>query len=145
MIKLATAALAVLNLLALVFLLLIVSSCSWLKSESKATASNVVDCTSATVRSLNKQFGPVVDELLVQATSGDGQVDWSRVKYATRAFAVSTGLCVLAHSVQRAILPIQKALDTPQASPLEFDRESLRAGFAELAGGRTYRTELGTL
>lgn len=145
MIKLATATLVLLNALALIFLLLIVSSCSWLKSESKATASDVVDCTSANVRSLNKQFGPVLDELLVQATGNDGEVDWTRIKHATRAFAVSTGLCVLAHSVQRALVPIQHALDVPKASPLELDAESLRAGFRELAAGRTYRTELGTL
>ena len=120
-------------------------ACGWLKSETKQTAANVVDCTSANVRSLNKQFGPVVEELLWQSTSSDGKVDLDRIKHATRGFAVSTGLCVLAHVVQRALLPIQKALDQPQAAPLELDRAALRAGFRELADGRTYRTELGEL
>lgn len=120
-------------------------ACGWLKSESRTTAANVVDCTSANVRSLNKQFGPVVEELLWQSTSSDGKVDLDRIKHATRGFAVSTGLCVLAHVVQRALVPIQKALDQPQAAPLELDRDALRAGFRELAGTRTYRTELGEL
>jgi hypothetical protein len=121
------------------------AACGWLRSESRETAKNVVDCTSAEVVGLRKQFAPVVEDLIVQATHDDGSVDWSRIKHATRGFAVSSGLCVLAHVVQRSLVPVQKALDAPQSSALEADPGALRAGFRELAGGRTFKTELGDL
>lgn len=149
MTKLVNVAMTVLNVLMIVVLVLMLSSCSWLKSETKETASNVVDCTTANVKALNRQFGPVVEEVLIQATSDDGKVDWDRVKHASRGFAVSTGLCVLANVVSRALLPIQKALDAPQSSPLELDQGALRTGWdamaAELYGGRKFKTEAGLL
>lgn len=120
-------------------------ACGWLKSETRQTASDVVDCTSANARSLQRQFGPVVDELITSATNNDGSVDWSRIKQATVGFGVSTGLCVLAHSVQRALVPIQKLVNAPKSSALEPNPAALRAGFAELAGGRRFKTELGEL
>lgn len=145
MTRIATVALCLANAVLVAILVLLLASCGWLKSESRQTAKNLVDCTSAGVRTLNREFGPVVDQLLVDATNNDGSVDWSRVKHATRGFGVSTGLCVLAHAVQRALVPVQKMLDAPQASPLEADPMALRMGFESIAEGRTYRTELGDL
>jgi hypothetical protein len=129
----------------LVITTMLLVSCSWLRSESRETAKNVVDCTSASVRSLNRQFGPVVEDMLVQATNDDGSVDWERVKHATAGFAVDTGMCVLADVVARALVPVQKLVNAPKSSPLEVDPAKLRAGFAELAGGRQFKTEAGLL
>jgi hypothetical protein len=137
------------RLVVLALLLTACSSCSWLQSESKEVAGDVVDCTTAQAKELGTQFGPVVDELLTNATGNDGSVDWTRIRTATKSFALDTGACVLASAVARALAPKTSDPNAPQAAGLEVDVVALRQGFEQLRneayGGKSFKTELGVL
>lgn len=126
------------------------SSCSWLQSEAKEVRGDIVDCTTAGAIALAHQFGPLAEEVITQATSDDGKVDWTRVKETAKSLAKDTGACVIASVVARALTPRPAtALGVPQSQSLELDRAALRAGWDELAaelyGGMKYKTQHGLL
>lgn len=118
---------------------------AWSKRESNAVAGDVVDCTKKEATAAIATFGPTLADVLVTATAGDGSIDKDRVKAATRGFATDTARCVLADTIARALNPKPTDPNAPHSSPLEADPAALHALFAELAGGKSYRTEHGTL
>lgn len=120
-------------------------ACGALKSETKGVAGDVVDCTTTSALSSIKQFGPTVDSVLVVATNADKTVDVDRIKDAARGFATDAARCVLADAIARALNPKADDPNAPKSSPLEADPVALRQAFAELAGGKSYHTEHGTL
>jgi hypothetical protein len=123
----------------LVLVLTACSSCAWLKSESKAVADNVVDCTTAAAKDALTQYGPLMAD----------EVDWSRIKSTTKGLALSTGACVLASTVARYLAPHTGSADAPQSEGLVVDATSLKLGWEqarnELYGGRQFKTEAGLL
>lgn len=121
------------------------TGCSWLKSEGKATAHDVVDCTTSEAKSLSKQFGPTIDDVLVTATNGDGSIDKARVKSAIKGFATDTARCVFADAVARALAPKAADPNAPKSSPLDADPAALHELLAELGGGKSYKTDWGAL
>jgi hypothetical protein len=137
------------RLIPLVLVLTACSSCSWLKSEAKATAGNVVDCTTASAKDAVTQYGPLMADVLVQATSDTGAVDWSRIKSTAKSLALETGACVLASTVARYLAPHTGSADAPQSEGLVVDATSLKLGWEqarnELYGGRQFKTEAGLL
>jgi hypothetical protein len=105
------------------------AACGWLKSETKAVASDVVDCTKANAVSAAMEFAPLVDSMLASALSDTGKMDWASVKAATKSFALDTGGCVLAAAIERLKQP--RGQDS-QASPLAVDLADLEAGWSLL-------------
>ena len=109
---------------------------------------NIVDCTTPGARDLISEFGPVLEQLIASSTGADGQVDWQRIKDATKSFAVEAGGCVLASAVQA----LQgSALKTPPGAlrGVPVDPEVLRRGFEEIRAsqlaGKRFKTESGEL
>jgi hypothetical protein len=109
-------------------------ACSWLKSETKATAATVVDCASAQAKDLTEQLAPTFEQVLDRATGGDGKIDWPSVDDATSRLK-ATAWCALENTVARLLsrVPMPGA---PQSSPLEQNPDELRAGLAELRAKR---------
>lgn len=105
------------------------SSCGWMKRETKAVASDIVDCTKANAVAAALEYGPLVDSVLASALSDTGKVDWKSVKAATKNFALDTGGCVLAAAIERLKQP--RGQDS-QASPLAVDVADLEAGWTLL-------------
>lgn len=121
------------------------SSCATMKEQGRAVAGDVIDCMTEQAKQLDQQFGPVVDALLQHATQSDGNLDWSMVKDRTKQLALDSGRCVLARAVARFVKPYEPAPGTPQAAGLDVDTVAVRAGWRELAGGKTYRTPDGDI
>jgi len=124
---------------------LVCSACGAFKSEAKHAAADVVDCTTKEASGRIAEYGPMIDDVLVTATAGDGTVDKDRVKSAIRGFATDTARCVLADAVARALSPKSTDPTAPHSSPLNADPLALRQVFSELGGGKTYQTPHGTL
>lgn len=123
-----------------------VGGCAWLKSEAKETGKAAIDCVAdQAAKQAIAEFGPTVDDVLVNATAADGSIDRARVKSATRAFATNAAKCVLADAILRALKPADADPGAPKSSPLEASAAELLLLYAELAGGKVYRTEHGTL
>jgi hypothetical protein len=133
----------------LVGLLWHTSGCAWFKSETRAVAGDVVDCTKAEAVKAITQFGPALDALLVYATGGNGQLNADAVKDASKGFAKEIGTCVLADSITRALKPAAADPSAPKSSPLEADPESLRQAFEavrrSVAPGASFKTAQGVI
>jgi hypothetical protein len=123
----------------------VVVGCAWFKSESKAVASDVVDCTKATAVGAIKEFGPAIDALLLYATGANGVVSADAVKDAGKGFAKEIGGCVLADSIARALKPSLPDPNAPKSSPLVADPDSLRRALATLQPGVKFHTASGDL
>jgi len=120
-------------------------ACAWFKSESKAVAGDVVDCTTSSAASQIREYGPLVDSMLVYATDGGGKINGDAVKAASKGFAMNVGGCVLADSIARALTPKPTDPNAPKASPLEADPDSLRDAIGALYPGKHFKTANGTL
>lgn len=124
-------------------------SCSWLKSEGDAAKAAVVDCTTSTAHDAIKQFGPILDALLVQAADPNGKVNWTPVKDLGKGLGAELGGCVLATVVAHELAPAKPDPDAPKASPLELNAASLRDGFDEIRRaqfhGASFKTDHGVL
>lgn len=143
--KIAQAGFASFGLLIFLAFFALIVGCAWFKSESKAVASDVVDCTVSTATSNIKQFGPVLDALLVYATDGGGKINGDAVKAATTGFAKEVGGCVLADTIARALKPAPTDPNAPKSSPLVADPSSLRATLAGLYPGVRFHTAAGDI
>lgn len=119
--------------------------CAWFKSEDKAIASDLVDCTKGSAPKAIAEFGPVVDALLVYATGGNGAVNSDAIKDAAKNFGKDVGGCVLADAVARALKPAATGSGAPKSSPLQSDPDSLRRALAATFPGAHYHTANGDL
>lgn len=128
--------------------------CSAAKQGARAVAGDVVDCTIGVAKQHSDEYGTLIEAVLRGATRGDGSVDWSTVKAATKGFGVQTGGCVLATVVGRLATaghrkPAPQGLLGDAAGPPEPDPTALVAGFAaaraELFGGARFKTAAGEL
>lgn len=124
-------------------------ACGWLKKETKAIASSIIDCTKGEASKAVHELGPVVDAVLTNAIDRDSKVDWNPIRDLTKSFTADIGGCVLSDAISRALAPKPDDPNAPKASPLEVDAAALRADFAafklERFPGRTFKTEHGEL
>lgn len=124
-------------------------ACTWLKSEGAVAKKAAIDCTTSTAHDAIKQFGPIVDALLVQATTPDGKVNWQPVKDLGKGLGAELGGCVLATVVAHELAPAPPDPNAPKAAELVLDAASLRAGFNEIRnaqfGGATFKTDAGPI
>lgn len=109
--------------------------------------SDVVDCTKNEISGLTKQFGPLVDSLIIAGLDqSTGKLNWDPIKTATKDFAQDTGMCVLASSVQRVL---RAGKPGASLSPLKVDEASIMSGFdavrSEKAPGKKFKTAEGAL
>jgi hypothetical protein len=126
----------------LVCMLVSCSSCAWLKSEAKQTASDVIDCTTDKALEVAKEYGPSVELALRSQLSDTGQIDRQGLKDLAKSFASDTGRCVLARAMSRLLLGTGS--DT-QAAPLPIDAEDLTSAWTEVRhrdyGGKSFALE----
>jgi hypothetical protein len=127
----------------------LLSSCKSFRGAAGDVADNIVDCLAPDVKAVTDQFEPLLEQVIVRSTAGDGKVDWSSVKSATSSLKTKLGGCVVAAVVTRALKPRSADPNAPQSSPVEASRDDLAAGFEEmrrtLFEGKTFRTADGTL
>lgn len=130
-------------------LCLAVPGCAWLKSEGDVAKAAVIDCTTATAHDAIKQFGPILDALLVQATDPNGKVNWTPVKDLGKGLGTELGGCVLATVVAHELAPDKPGPNAPKSSPLELNAASLREGFDDIRRaqfhGASFKTDHGVL
>lgn len=124
---------------------LLLTSCGATQTAIANTKRDVIDCTTKEAVSRIGEFGSMVDDVLVNATAGDGSLDKDRVKSAVKGFATDSARCVLADAIARALAPKADDPNAPKSSPLETDPAALRALLDELGDGKTYHTPNGTL
>ena len=79
------------------------------------------------------------------AGNGSGKLDYAPVKDFAKGFASDVTRCAVADAVARLINPPPADPNAPQISPLQVDRDAAIAGFRELFGGATFRTEAGEI
>lgn len=130
------------RLLTIPFLLLFGATfcgCSAIKDEASATARTVVDCTKATALEAIHEYGPTVEQVLVDAVNGDGKLDKDRAKAAVKTYASDTARCVLAATIARLMTPPSSDPAAPQAEPLQVDLAALQELRKEQLGDVRYK------
>lgn len=122
-------------------------ACSWLKSESKQVAHDVVDCTKPAAVDAAKQFGPIFEAEVVQLSTPDGKLQAGPVADLVKSFAIETGGCVAAKVFASLLKPAPADPNAPKASELELDATSVCAVFEELRrerfAGKSFKLENG--
>lgn len=127
----------------------VVVSCAWTKNEAKVVETAAIDCTKGEAAKAVQLFSPMLDQLLVLATGGDGHLDKSQAEAATKTLAGDIGGCVAATSFAKILAPAPAGSGAPQSSPLITDPGDARALFEQLRasrfGGARYVTTAGPL
>lgn len=119
-------AFAIVDAFLILLLVLLLTGCSWFKSEAKHAGSNIVDCTTSKAKSAIKEFAPTVEQLIVNTVDTMGRADWNMIEDTTKDFSADVGGCVLAATVAHLLEPIiPRNPDAPQAELLEINRGEL--------------------
>lgn len=113
--------------------------CNTLKEEARATAKTVVDCTTSTAVQAITEYGPAVEQSLVDALGSDGKLDKDRAKAVTKSLATEAARCVLASTIARLIKPPSSDPNAPQSSPLAVDLAGLEELRKDQLGGLRYK------
>lgn len=71
-----------------------------MNSVECTVVSSVIDCTKGELPAVVTQFGPVVEQLIGEATGADGTVDWAHVEKMLGSLGASYGTCVLGNIIQ---------------------------------------------
>lgn len=67
----------------------------------ECTAINTaIDCTKNELPAVTTQFGPVVEQLIGEATGADGSVDWGHVEKMLGSLSASYGTCILGNIIE---------------------------------------------
>lgn len=112
--------------LAPIMFLLGLSCCSTIKDEAAATGKAIVDCTKASAVQAIHEYGPTVEQVLVDAVNGNGKLDKDRATAAVKTYASDTARCVLAATIARLMKPPSSDPEAPQSSPLQVDLAGLQ-------------------
>lgn len=124
-------------------------ACSGAKGTAGRVAGDVVDCLTPTAKDAIGTFGPAIADVLRNATSNDGKVDWAPVKAVGKSFKTPAAQCVLAAVVAEALRPKPVDPEAPMSAPLQVDPAELLSGFdalrTELYGGTRYQFGGGVL
>jgi hypothetical protein len=112
------------------------SSCAG-RSTTRPVAA-LVDCTIGAAKQNADEVGPVLEQVIRDATSPDGAVNWPRVRSAAEALGWDVAQCALAAAVVRLLDPgpMMRAVPGPSAESVRDGWERLRG---EVLGGRRYR------
>jgi hypothetical protein len=97
----------------------------------KCTVVNtVIDCTKGELPAVVMQVGPVVAQLIDEATGADGSVDWAHVEKLLGSMSAAYGTCILGNIIQNYMA------SPPKLSPGEVKPSvaSLKAGFDHAKG-----------
>lgn len=118
------------------------------RAAAGRVAGDVVDCMTPAAKDAIGAFGPAMADVVRNATSSDGKVDWNPVKAVASPLKTPAQRCVLAAVIAEALRPSKPRADEPQSSPLQWDPASLAQGFEEVRaewGGSSFKLESGTL
>lgn len=124
----------------------LLSGCGAAKESLGRVAGGVIDCMAPAAKDAIGAFAPAFRDVVRNATSDDGRVDWAPVKAAASSLRSPAQRCVLAAVIAEVLRP--RAKTDVQASALEADPASVSAGFEELRaswGGPSFALEGGTL
>lgn len=113
--------------------------CAAVKDEAKAAAKDAIDCTTKTAVEAISEFGPTVDEVVVNAIDSAGRLDAERVKSATKGFVTDTAKCVLASTLSRLMRPPSSDPNAPQSSPIAVDLKGLHELRISVLGDQRYK------
>lgn len=125
---------AILDAFLIALLVLILSGCSWFRSEAKHAGYTTIDCTTSKAKDAIKQFAPTVEQLIVNTIDTAGRADWNMVESATKDFAADVGGCVLAATVSRLLAEAQQA--GVMSAPIEIDHTDLARRWEQLRASR---------
>lgn len=142
-------AFAILTLVVLTMGAPFVCGCGQLKDEARAAAKSVVDCTTTAATAALTEYGPTVEQVIVDAAQSDGKLDWERVKSATKSYASDAARCVLATTVARLMKSPAASPGAPQSATLWLEPIALARGWeamrAEQLAGAKFKLSEGTL
>lgn len=111
--------------------------CGQLKDEGRAVAKDFVDCTTQTAVQAIGEYGPAVEQSLVDAIGSDGKLDKERAKEVTKSLATEAARCVLASTILRLMTPPSSS--APQSEPLLVDLVGLHQLRTEQLGDLRYK------
>lgn len=96
-------------------------------TTTKCVAVNsVVDCTKGETPAVVAQFGPVISQLIDEATGADGSVDWATVEGKLGSIGTSYGTCVLGSIITHYMVMPRKLAQGEVAPNVNI----LKAGFS---------------
>ena len=67
-----------------------------------------IDCTKGELPAVVTQFGPVVEQLIAEATGADGSVDWAHVEKMLGSLSSAYGSCVLGSIIENVLASPRK-------------------------------------
>lgn len=115
-------------------------ACSWLKSETKHVAADVVDCTTDQALAVAKEYAPSVELAVRSQLSDVGKLDHTSFTELAKSFGTDAGRCVLARVVARLLVP---SGSDSQSTPLAVDTADVAATWeavrASVYGGQTFQ------
>lgn len=115
-------------------------ACSWLKSETKHVAADVVDCTTDQALAVAKEYAPSVELAVRSQLSDVGKLDHVSFTELAKSFGTDAGRCVLARVVARLLVP---SGNDSQSTPLAVDTADVAATWeavrASVYGGQTFQ------
>lgn len=127
----------------IVVLIMTLSGCSWFKSQGTTLKQSVVDCTKALAKEEIKQWTPMVKQVIVRATDGEGKIDWPSLDDATQALKAEA-FCVVKKTVVDLIAQATQ-LGAPSSSEVQLNAAEALTGLSELQARRypdvTFSTE----
>ncbi len=122
--------------------------CAGAQERAGRVAADTIDCLAPAAADAVATFGPAVANVVRNATSPDGSVDWTPIKDTARSLKTPAAQCVLASVIAEAMRPPKPRADAPMSSPLQWDPVSLARGWEEQRaawGGSHYQLAGGVL
>jgi hypothetical protein len=127
------AATAPISGVALVFGLLLTSSCATARRAGATATRVMLDCTAPAVTRVVDEAGGLAKAAVLAAISGDGQPDRRALRDAAAGLRDEGLRCAFAAAVAALATPVPSSSDAPQALGLEVDGRALRAAGREIA------------
>lgn len=135
-------------LLVLLVATVVSSGCAGTGERLGRVAAGTIDCLTPEASDAITTFGPALGNVVRNATSPDGRVDWTPIKDVGRSMKTPVAQCVLASVIAEALHPPKPRPDAPMSSALQWDPVSLSSGWEEMRGewgGAKYQLASGTL
>lgn len=71
-----------------------------MNSKTCTALSSIIDCTKGELPAVVTQFGPVVSQMIDEATGADGSVDWMHIEKMLGSLGAAYGTCVLGNIIE---------------------------------------------
>jgi hypothetical protein len=115
-------------------------SCTPARHVTRATASDLVDCTTSTARAHAAEYGSLLEAAIRAATSPEVQVDKAALKGAVSGLALETGWCAAELTVARTLSSFPALRVAPGGyDPAAGLREAWEAVRGERWEGKRFR------